>query len=124
MNEKSDDPSGRAFAEASRSSLSLIERVLQQEGQGLQASKNVQSALSDVALAFLQSLLEESDAISEIKNGRNITTEDVRLAVLALEARRNVMSDEDLIQVTDGIKPIKSQPLNGDQSKVTIVGQS
>ena len=98
--------------------------MLQQEGQGLQASKNVQSALSDVALAFLQSLLEESDAISEIKNGRNITTEDVRLAVLALEARRNVMSDEDLIQVTDGIKPIKSQPLNGDQSKVTIVGQS
>ena len=124
MNTKPDDLRDRAFAECSKSSLSLVERIIEQEGHGLHASKNVQVALSDVALAYLQLLLEESDAISELKNGRNITTEHVRLAVLSLEARRNLINDEEVAHLTEGLKPIKSHVLNSDESKLTSVGKS
>ena len=97
-------------------SCKYIDKLIEQEGKQMNISHEIKGAISDITISYLDTLLKYSDHIAEVKSAKNITSDIIRIACSIMEEKQNLVSNDEIITISEIIKPPKLYQVNSDDS--------
>ena len=99
----------------------IVEKCLKKHGEGLESSKEVVSKLTDITLSYISLLIHESSQISDLKNTKTISGDDVKTALDTINRRTNLMTDSEYDKVINLLPNLKTHKLNNDECKLISI---
>ena len=99
----------------------IVEKCLKKHGEGLESSKEVVSKLTDITLSYISLLIHESSQISDLKNTKTISGDDVKTALDTISRRTNLMTDNEFDKVINLLPNLKTHKLNNDECMIISV---